>query len=158
MIEIEFVTVHDFIDCSWKIIKKLIYHGLIFQSFSILSSHLIILNLISVKRWKRIVIDQRDEITKSRKSYFITVLYQSHHYLNRSLICNHFNHLFTVNNQVILIDCLNQDRTQILNYRSTILRSHFVLVFNLLNNCSHNIQFSWQFLLLRSGSFVNIKV
>lgn len=82
MIEVEFVTVHDFIDGSWKIIEKLIDHRLIFQSFCIFTSKLIILNLISVKRGKGIVVDQRDEIAKSRKSNLIIVLYQPHHYLN----------------------------------------------------------------------------
>jgi hypothetical protein len=82
MIEVKFVTVRSFIDGSWKIIEKLINHRLIFQSFCILSSNFIILNLISIKRGKRIVVDQRDEVAKSRKSNLVIVLYQSHHYLN----------------------------------------------------------------------------
>lgn len=158
MIEVEFVTVHDFIDGSWKIIEKLIDHRLIFQSFCIFTSKLIILNLISVKRGKGIVVDQRDEIAKSRKSNLIIVLYQPHHYLNWSLICNHFNHLLTVDDQIVLIDCLNQHRTQILNYWSTVWRPYFMLIFNLLDDCSHYIQFYRQFLLLRAWSFVYIKV
>ena len=158
MIEVKFVTVRNFIDGSWKIIEKFINHRLIFQSFCILSSNFIILNLISIKRGKRIVVDQRDEVAKSRKSNLVIVLYQSHHYLNWSLICDHFNHLLTVDNQIILIDCLNQHRTQILYYWSTVWRFHFILVLNLLDDCPHYIQFYRQFLLLRSGSFVNIKV
>jgi hypothetical protein len=82
MIEVKFVTVRNFIDGSWKIIEKLINHRLIFQSFCILSSNFIILNLISIKRGKRIVVDQRDEVAKRRKSNLVIVLYQSHHYLN----------------------------------------------------------------------------
>ena len=82
MIEVKFVTVRSFIDGSWKIIEKLINHRLIFQSFCILSSNFIILSLISIKRGKRIVVDQRDEVAKSRKSNLVIVLYQSHHYLN----------------------------------------------------------------------------
>ena len=139
MIKVDFRNRNYFIDSLREKLKHLAYHRLAFQSLSIFASQLIVLNFINVERRKRVVINQRDEVTKRRKSIFRVIPYQSHHYLNWALVSNHFNHLLSIYNQIVFIYSLDKNRTKIFYDRSTTSWTNLTLNFNFPNNCSHYI-------------------
>lgn len=87
-----------------------------------------------MERWERVVVDQWDEETKGRERYLAIIFNQPNHNADRVLPGNLIYHLLPIENQVVLIHSLYQNRAQILNNRSTVRSSSFALVFYPLKN------------------------
>lgn len=105
--------------------------------------------LIPVEGRERIVVNQRDEQTKSGISHVVVFLGQPHDDIDRRLVRQRLNHLFAVHYQIVLVHSLNQHRTQVLHHRSTVGPSPPPLLLHLLQNCLHHIKLHCQTFRLR---------
>jgi hypothetical protein len=110
--------------------RLLLYFVIATSSFSV---------FVPIEGGKGVVVNEGDEETEGWESHFAVVLQQPHHYINRGLVGDCLDHLFPIDNQVVLVHSLNENRTQILNNRCTIWTSPTPLLSHLLNDCFHDL-------------------
>ena len=159
MIEIHFWCLHDFVHWIAEHLNYSFNHWLFLQSLLVFTSCLWRrASILSIERRKWVVIDDRDEESKSREGKLRILVDELHHYLNIRLTCDCLYHLLSIYNEVVLINCLNENRTEILDNCWAIWPFLLALKSHSLENRFYDINFCVKFLRLRKNVFVDVKI